>query len=123
MTKRRLVLPAIAVCLLVTSALRLWTFFVLIKPAVTAENFQRLHEGMTEEEVEAILGENPALSAPAVKVWKGAEGCSEISFYPSGSGDSLARRGLFCGDDGLRLELRPKPESWKEKLSRWGFLP
>jgi hypothetical protein len=120
--RRRLVLNAIAAGLMAGSGLLLWSF-TRIEPGVTAENFLRLHPGMTENEVDSILGQATGRlsyngGADVSKSWEVEESAVIITF-----GDGATDSGTFFGKDGLRLELRPKPETWREKLKRWGLLP
>jgi hypothetical protein len=92
------------------------------KPGVTVENFRRLHQGMTFEEVGAILdapgqgrtwwGEGQSLTV----YWKTDHGHAEVEFIDPGEGGAQA--GQFRADDGRVVLLRPKPLSFWDQLRR-----
>ncbi len=90
-----------------------------VKPGVTVENFRLLHKGMTEEEVESIMG-GPGTDMMHVTLrhvthWDG-EDCtvgiwfSEIIFD---SGPVGAEEGTLTTKDGLSEELRENPRRGK----------
>lgn len=58
-TKKRLLLVLELVAIPLVGGIYLWFVFACtpLEPQVTMENIYRLHKGMTQEEVEAILGE------------------------------------------------------------------
>lgn len=64
MTKRRLVWVIVAVCLALAVVLA-GALVVRPHPVVNRANFERVNEGMTRAEVEAILGRLPGDDAPA----------------------------------------------------------
>jgi len=86
-------------------------------PGVTPENFRRLHRGMTEKEVEAIMG-RPGGSRIGVTgshctYWRESHhtvviGFSDIWMWGIDSG---AQDGKMATKDGLELELRDEPPS------------
>jgi hypothetical protein len=122
MTKKRwFILGAIAMVLaLAGSSVVLWSF-TRIKPGATVENFRRLHRGMTQAEVEEILGQGGEVpvpqSFPTRIAWEGEDGVIYIDFISS------AWTGRYQGNNGEEINLRPNAETLKEKLNRWGLLP
>ena len=112
--KRRLLLVALATCLIGGSGLIFWNFLVPFKPGVTAKNFCRLHEGMTQAEVEVILGQrgtDTGLMSPmdAQKGWAGEEGRIYLNIIHY---NQVAYSGAFFGDDGLEApHQKPGPRS------------
>src|SRR5258708_6656666 len=102
MTRRRLGLAAIAACLFAGSSVLLWSYLAPIKPDITAANFRLLHEGMTDEEIEAILGQKQTSQSltggtTLAKRWEGEEGVIAMDFDCVGGGPY---RGQFVGKDG-----------------------
>jgi hypothetical protein len=81
---------------------------------VTRENFLRLHEGLTREQVEEIMGGPPKAcyqsSGTHSLVWHG-QGINVSIDY---AGDKGAIGGLAHCSDGTEIELqrKPKVESW-----------
>jgi hypothetical protein len=87
-----------------------------VRPGVTVGNFQRLREGMTEEQVEAILGRaadgrEEYYSTP-YSIWRGEDFTIAIHFgahEPAGG----ASDGALITDAWKRIiRLRPRPDPW-----------
>jgi hypothetical protein len=74
MRRRRLLLIVGALALISLVGLLLASAFLPPEPGVTWENFQEIHEGMMEEEVETIIGGRGETSSPSPedKIPKGA---------------------------------------------------
>jgi hypothetical protein len=95
------------------------------KPAITLENFRRLHGGMTQEQVEAILGSKGKTTETryadkgtfSTVRWQGNEGAIWITFviYPSG----YPAEGEFTKEDAISERLAAKPEGVVAMLRRW----
>jgi hypothetical protein len=98
------------------------------RPGVTQENFRRVHKGMSEEEVEAILGGpgEPAgfMMLTKSREWRGPDCVVSITFgLITGAG---AIDGSLTTDDGLTLELTDEPPDtpFVKRLVEWlGFRP
>jgi hypothetical protein len=75
MRGRRLVLGAGALALLLGAAGVVLAWFATPTPGVTLENYQRLRHGMTEREVQDVLGGpgEPISFFKGVKGWEGQE--------------------------------------------------
>jgi hypothetical protein len=97
-------------------------------PGVTVENFRRLHGGMTEAEIEAILGE-PGKSGPDVKLtrlttWE-KNGIRIQLVFPAESAfhlppkESMPWQGWLETADGEKLNMAEPPRSFQEWLSDW----
>ncbi len=86
------------------------------KPGVTRANFLRLHEGMSEAQVEAILGrkadEVMGVTNGRVAFWSGPEGHIDISFS-YGACEGNFREGSF------RERLAPRPHGFLVAARSW----
>src|SRR5262249_50264303 len=104
MRKRLLLTGGLAVYVVVLAPLLL-PLFHRPSPGVTRENFLRMHQGMTEEEIEAILGcpsvTEEELSISLVprcrRIWKGNEGVITI-WFTAAPGREVAFVGRFSLD-------------------------
>jgi hypothetical protein len=93
------------------------------KPGVTRANFLRLHQGMSEEQVEEILGRKAddvmVVTGGCDASWSGPEGDIEIGFS-YGACDGNFR------DGSCRERLAPRPHGFlvtaRSWLERNGFL-
>src|ERR1700722_13886413 len=81
-------------------------------PGVTLENFRRLHEGMSREEVESILGSKGTLkgidASVATYSWNGIGGSAWIDVRLSANSDSweVTDIGIFLSATGEREDLK-----------------
>jgi hypothetical protein len=93
------------------------------QPGVTPENFRRLHKGMSQEEVEAILG-SPGqdvgrMTLQKMKEWQAPDCFVYIVFSEIRGGG--AEYGFVAADDRYRLELAEEPPEapFVKRFSRW----
>src|SRR5262245_31950831 len=121
---RKVVLPAL-VLLLCVSILSLVVFKLFHRPppGITAENFRRLRAGMTEKQVEAILGspgERWFFNMTFGRRYSGEECQVTIELtVESEDGEVTAASGDFMAQDGTVLELRAKPPTLLDVIRSW----
>jgi hypothetical protein len=87
------------------------------RSGVTEANFRRLHAGMSEAQVEAILGptEVPVMcnTGDMTYAWQGEHCSACIAFFASGSCDGTLRT-----DDGRVMTIPPEPAPFLDQLRR-----
>ena len=91
------------------------------KPGLTVENFRRLHQGMTEDEVEAILGQHCMASGEGWSLtlyWLTEHGHAEVDFPLSHTEEVGAESGQLSLDGCQVVSLPPKLPSFWERLRR-----
>jgi hypothetical protein len=127
--RKKLLLGGGLVVALVAIVLFRWAVLHRPSPGVTRENFLRLHKGMREEDIEAILGppthsHTPVnaclllLSADNCNIWTGDE-AGVIIYFPDEGGEE-AVGGVLTGRFGAyEMGLREKPESPAAVFRRW----
>jgi hypothetical protein len=81
---RRSILLAAAASLLVASPIAAVWWALTPEPGVTLENFRRLHDGMTLEEIETIMGKPSdrceiPMNGSSTHIWVGDEGTVSIT--------------------------------------------
>jgi hypothetical protein len=115
---------ALLLCLAVLTLVAIWTYPARKPPGVTPENFRRLHQGMTEKQVEAILG-SPGMgwvfNLSYGREYAG-DGCDvRIEFGAMNDNDEkvTAQQGWMTTTDGSVLELAEKPISLFDRLRLW----
>jgi hypothetical protein len=115
---------ALSICLVVLLIVVEAALFRPSSPSSLAAKFQRLHKGMTEAEVEAVMAK-PQIEiastdeAVCIWYWKGSEGRVKVGFL---EGNLYT---AYCGTletkDGRQLELpeKPPPDLTFTKFRRW----
>jgi hypothetical protein len=122
MRKRVLAGGVLLLCVAVLALVVVWQRKAPPAPGVTGENFRRLHKGMSQEQVELILG------APSVEekgrwfgleytdcTWEGESGYGiRMTFMPREAVD-----GDLIQDEGIMDVLRDKPVTLLEWVRSW----
>jgi hypothetical protein len=91
------------------------------KPGVTPENFRRLHKGMSQAEVEAILGESADVVTPTSKCtvhWWFRPEFAVCIHYSSTPGKGVEGGIIGRGSKGLRMRDRLALPDWLAGLFR-----
>jgi hypothetical protein len=128
MTRRRLLTLS---ALLLVSLIGIGVYWAMQpKPGVTLENFRQLNRGMSEEQVETILGSKGVFEAEvagaSLKSWRGPQGQVVLAFGGFYGRDhqpfiGLRRGAWYYGLDAQASEQlgEPKPLGIAEKTRRW----
>jgi hypothetical protein len=125
MRKQVLAVSVLLLCLAVLALVVVWQR-PRPAPGVTLENFRRLHKGMTEVQVEAILGapryvDDEAVPDTRISIFEDSDYSANVHFLNDGGGylPEGACYGVVWKHGDVVGMLRPKPATFLEWMHSW----